>query len=143
MAQVLAWCGARKPFHGVLALDECHRAKAAGNTSSGTAVLKLQAELPLARVVYASATAATELHNMQYLTRLGLWGGGTPGWSKWPSWRGRSWPPAARQAASRQAASGGLGLPFALVRRSTAYQTPPRGRNLAARGRPSRRFRRV
>ena len=78
MAQVLAWCGARKPFHGVLALDECHRAKAAGSTSSGTAVLKLQAELPLARVVYASATAATELHNMQYLTRLGLWGGGTP-----------------------------------------------------------------
>ena len=28
--------------------------------------------------MYASATAATELHNMQYLTRLGLWGGGTP-----------------------------------------------------------------
>jgi hypothetical protein len=47
MAQVLAWCSARKPFHGVLALDECHRAKAAGSTSSGTAVLKLQAELPL------------------------------------------------------------------------------------------------
>ena len=37
-----------------------------------------QAELPLARVVYASATSATELHNMQYLIRLGLWGAGTP-----------------------------------------------------------------
>lgn len=28
--QVLAWCTARAPFQGVLALDECHRAKAAG-----------------------------------------------------------------------------------------------------------------
>ena len=78
MAQVLAWCGARKPFQGVIALDECHRAKAAGATGAGSAVLHLQSELPLARVVYASATSATELHNLQYLSRLGLWGRGTP-----------------------------------------------------------------
>ena len=41
-------------------------------------MLHLQAQLPLARVVYSSATSATELHNLQYLSRLGLWGRGTP-----------------------------------------------------------------
>jgi hypothetical protein len=46
-------------------------------TGAGSAVLTLQSELPLARVVYASATSATELHNLQYLSRLGLWGKGT------------------------------------------------------------------
>ena len=64
-AQVLAWCTARTPFQGVLALDECHRAKAAGATGAGSAVLHLQSQLPLARVVYSSATSATELHNLQ------------------------------------------------------------------------------
>ena len=63
---------------------------------------------------------------------------GGAAWSKWPSWRGHGWPPRARQAASE-----GLGLPSALVRRGPASQTPPRGRGLPARGRPSRRFRRV
>ena len=78
LAQVLAWCASRTPFQGVLALDECHRAKAAGATGAGSAVLQLQSSLPLARVVYSSATSATELHNLQYLSRLGLWGLGTP-----------------------------------------------------------------
>lgn len=63
--QVLAWCQVRGPFQGVVAFDECHRAKAAASTGAGTAVLRLQTELPLARVVYSSATSATELHNMQ------------------------------------------------------------------------------
>ena len=57
---------------------------------------------------------------------------GNPGWSKWPSWRGYSWPPRAHQSASE-----GLGLPSALVGRGPASQTPPRGRGLPARGRPS------
>ena len=65
LAQVLAWCMARTPFQGVLALDECHRAKAAGATGAGSAVLHLQSQLPLARVVYSSATSATELNNLQ------------------------------------------------------------------------------
>ena len=39
--------------------------------------------------------------------------------------------------AARQAASGGLGLPLALVP-ATSAQIPPRGRGLSARGRPSR-----
>ena len=59
--------------------------------------------------------------------------GGAPAWSKWPSWRGQSWPPRAHRTASE-----GLGLPFALVGRGSAGQIPPRGRDLSARGRPSR-----
>lgn len=41
-------------------------------------VLELQKKLPKARVVYASATGASEPKNMAYMTRLGLWGVGTP-----------------------------------------------------------------
>lgn len=36
--------------------DECHKAKNASSTKMGKAVLDLQNKLPLARVVYASAT---------------------------------------------------------------------------------------
>jgi hypothetical protein len=61
LAQVLAWCTSRGSFSGVVALDECHRAKAAGATGAGSAVIALQTELPLARVVYSSATSATEV----------------------------------------------------------------------------------
>lgn len=41
-------------------------------------VLELQNRLPHARIIYASATGATEPRNMAYMTRLGLWGEGTP-----------------------------------------------------------------
>lgn len=41
-------------------------------------VMELQNRLPKARVVYASATGASEPKNMAYMTRLGLWGPGTP-----------------------------------------------------------------
>eukprot|EP00070_Physeter_catodon_P033763 XP_028340657.1 protein strawberry notch homolog 2 isoform X1 [Physeter catodon] len=44
----------------------------------GKAVLDLQNKLPLARVVYASATGASEPRNMIYMSRLGIWGEGTP-----------------------------------------------------------------
>lgn len=40
-------------------------------------MLDLQARLPNARVIYASATGASEPRNMAYMTRLGLWGLGT------------------------------------------------------------------
>lgn len=36
-----------------------------------------QARLPEARVVYCSATGASEPRNMGYMVRLGLWGAGT------------------------------------------------------------------
>lgn len=44
----------------------------------GMAVLRLQSILPKARVVYCSATGASEPRNLAYMTRLGLWGPGVP-----------------------------------------------------------------
>ncbi|VDP83951.1 unnamed protein product [Echinostoma caproni] len=67
-----------------IVFDECHRAKnltPSGSqkpTKTGLTVLELQNRLPNARIVYASATGATEPRNMAYMTRLGLWGEGTP-----------------------------------------------------------------
>lgn len=43
------------PPHQIV-FDECHKAKNASSTKMGRAVLDLQNKLPLARVVYASAT---------------------------------------------------------------------------------------
>lgn len=42
--------------------DECHKAKNATSTKMGKAVLDLQNKLPLARVVYASATGEFSDH---------------------------------------------------------------------------------
>uniref|UniRef100_A0A8C8HZ33 Protein strawberry notch homolog 2 n=1 Tax=Oncorhynchus tshawytscha TaxID=74940 RepID=A0A8C8HZ33_ONCTS len=76
LKQILDWC---KPgFDGVIVFDECHKAKNATSTKMGKAVLDLQHNLPLARVVYASATGASEPKNMIYMSRLGIWGEGTP-----------------------------------------------------------------
>lgn len=38
------------------------------------AVVEIQSRLPNARVLYVSATGATEAENLCYMTRLGLWG---------------------------------------------------------------------
>ncbi|CAD6187636.1 unnamed protein product [Caenorhabditis auriculariae] len=78
--QLIQWFGV--DYDGVIILDECHRAKnlvptaGAKPTKTGRIVLELQKALPNARVVYASATGATEPRNMAYMTRLGLWGEG-------------------------------------------------------------------
>jgi hypothetical protein len=84
-AQIMDWLG--KDFDGVLIFDEAHKmanavaetgARGATSTSArADAGLKLDDELPKARIAYASATAATEVRNLGYLTRLGLWGEGT------------------------------------------------------------------
>uniref|UniRef100_A0A8C7AAW3 Protein strawberry notch homolog 2 n=1 Tax=Neovison vison TaxID=452646 RepID=A0A8C7AAW3_NEOVI len=74
--QILEWCG--EAFDGVIVFDECHKAKNASSTKMGKAVLDLQNKLPQARVVYASATGASEPRNMIYMSRLGIWGDGTP-----------------------------------------------------------------
>ncbi|XP_061162410.1 protein strawberry notch homolog 1-like [Saccostrea echinata] len=80
--QLLKWCG--KDFDGVIVFDECHKAKnlcpvgSSKPTKTGQTVLELQNRLPNARIVYASATGASEPKNMAYMTRLGLWGPGTP-----------------------------------------------------------------
>ncbi|TKS74751.1 Protein strawberry notch -like protein 2 [Collichthys lucidus] len=74
--QILDWC--KPDFDGVIIFDECHKAKNATSTKMGKAVLDLQNKLPKARVVYASATGASEPKNMIYMSRLGIWGEGTP-----------------------------------------------------------------
>lgn len=82
MNQLLHWCGS--DFDGVIVLDECHKAKnlvptgSSKPTKTGLAVLELQKKLPKARVVYCSATGASEPKNMAYMSRLGIWGPGTP-----------------------------------------------------------------
>ena len=38
------------------------------------AVVEIQRRLPNARILYVSATGATEAENLCYMTRLGLWG---------------------------------------------------------------------
>uniref|UniRef100_A0A4W5N5W0 Protein strawberry notch homolog 2 n=1 Tax=Hucho hucho TaxID=62062 RepID=A0A4W5N5W0_9TELE len=76
LKQILDWC--KPSFDGVIVFDECHKAKNATSTKMGKAVLDLQHKLPLARVVYASATGASEPKNMIYMSRLGIWGEGTP-----------------------------------------------------------------
>lgn len=57
----------------MIAFDEAHAAKHArsgsGHSRAGEAVLTLSRGLPLARVLYASATAATEIAHMGYLDR--------------------------------------------------------------------------
>ena len=82
VTQIVNWLGSQ--FAGVIIFDESH---AMGNAASdkrergvqkasqqGRAGLRLQRALPQARVVYASATGATELTNLSYAERLGLWG---------------------------------------------------------------------
>jgi RNA polymerase sigma factor (sigma-70 family) len=86
MKQIAEWLG--KDFDGVIALDEAHKAGNAiavkGNrglkqpSQAGIAVVDLQKLLPNARVVYVSATGATEVENLSYADRLGIWGEGTP-----------------------------------------------------------------
>ncbi|GJP33081.1 hypothetical protein CLOM_g17646 [Closterium sp. NIES-68] len=82
LQQITQWC--TPGFDGAIIFDECHKAKnlvpeSGGNaTRTGDAVMELQAKLPNARVVYCSATGASEPRHVGYMTRLGLWGDGTP-----------------------------------------------------------------
>ena len=83
--QIVDWFGS--DYDGVVILDESHgmgnavsirgsrgRSKPAAKALMG---VELQARLPNARVVYMSATGATEVSNLSYADRLGLWGEGT------------------------------------------------------------------
>ena len=83
--QIVDWVG--KDFDGVIAFDEAHNMgnlfgkKGKFGKSSGSEKAKagvdLQRRLPNARIVYVSATGATEVDNLAYAERLGLWGQGT------------------------------------------------------------------
>ena len=85
LRQIVEWAG--DDFDGVIAFDEAHAmANAAGSEGSrgkvkgseqGIAGLRLQNLLPRARVLYVSATGASDVANLSYATRLGLWGPGT------------------------------------------------------------------
>ncbi|GLC46848.1 hypothetical protein PLESTB_001541000 [Pleodorina starrii] len=59
----------------LIVFDECHRAKnlllGPDGTQTGRAVEALQLALPNARVLYSSATGATEPQNLAYMLRLG------------------------------------------------------------------------
>ena len=80
--QIIAW--AADDFDGVIAFDEAHEmgGVAGGEGAMGTkagslqgiAGVLLQNRLPAARVLYASATGASEVNNLAYAVRLGLWG---------------------------------------------------------------------
>lgn len=81
--QIVDWFG--RDFDGVIIFDEGHSmANAAGGKSErgeksasqqGRAGLRLQRALPDARVVYVSATGASQVESLAYAERLGLWGG--------------------------------------------------------------------
>ncbi|CAN0406000.1 unnamed protein product, partial [Ectocarpus sp. 12 AP-2014] len=76
-------CGG-KEFEGCLVFDEAHKAKNFNSskeelsTKVSQAVIKIQDMLPKARVVYCSATGVTDIGNLAYATRLGLWGEHSP-----------------------------------------------------------------
>ena len=82
LRQILDW--ATPEFDGVIAFDEAHAmANAAGGEGSrgkvkgseqGISGVRLQNLLPRARVLYASATGASDVNNLAYAMRLGLWG---------------------------------------------------------------------
>ncbi|CAH1666949.1 strawberry notch family protein [Chelatococcus asaccharovorans] len=81
--QIVQWLGPK--FDGAIIFDEAHAMQnAAGGkgergdispSQQGRAGLRLQHALPDARIVYVSATGATNVHNLAYAQRLGLWGG--------------------------------------------------------------------
>ena len=67
-------------FDGCIIFDEAHKAKnlcADPPTATGKLVLDLQNRLLNARVMYCSATGVSDLKQMAYAVRLGLWGDGT------------------------------------------------------------------
>ena len=88
--QIIAWCAGtehmkhssdktktqqlEQSFDGCIVFDEAHKAKnLANNTKTAQLVLMLQRRLPMARVVYCSATGVSEIDQLAYAERLGLW----------------------------------------------------------------------
>jgi hypothetical protein len=85
LQQILDWLGLE--FDGMIVFDEAHAMGRAAGTETehgpaegslqGLAGVRLQHALPRARVLYVSATGATDPSNLCYAARLGLWGPGT------------------------------------------------------------------
>ncbi|GAB4819275.1 hypothetical protein N2152v2_006321 [Parachlorella kessleri] len=80
LGQFLRWLEGCRGGSPLVIFDECHKAKnlmpAGGGKPSQTAkaVVELQERLPEAKVLYSSATGASEPRNLAYMTRLGMWG---------------------------------------------------------------------
>lgn len=82
LKQITDWAGA--DFDGVIAFDEAHEMGgvaggegalgAKEGSQQGICGVLLQNYLPAARVLYASATGASDINNLAYAVRLGLWG---------------------------------------------------------------------
>lgn len=82
LKQITDWAGA--DFEGVIAFDEAHEMGgvaggegalgAKEGSQQGICGVLLQNQLPSARVLYASATGASDVNNLAYAVRLGLWG---------------------------------------------------------------------
>ena len=83
--KIVNWLG--KDFDGVIVFDEAHNMANSTATKGsrgikkasqrGMAGLAIQEALPNAKIIYSSATGATEVENLRYADRLGLWGEGT------------------------------------------------------------------
>lgn len=82
LQQILNWLGI--DFEGLIAFDEAHEMSNAAGTQTrfgnqkgseqGLAGVRLQNMLPRARILYGSATGASDPANLCYATRLPLWG---------------------------------------------------------------------
>eukprot|EP00930_Biecheleria_cincta_P023764 TRINITY_DN17104_c0_g1_i1.p1 TRINITY_DN17104_c0_g1~~TRINITY_DN17104_c0_g1_i1.p1 ORF type:complete len:1912 (-),score=397.98 TRINITY_DN17104_c0_g1_i1:147-5882(-) len=83
LGQLVEWLGAGNAT-GLICFDEVHKAKNLvpdkddkASTKTGLFVDLLQQHCPKAPVLYVSATAATEVQHLGYMSRLGAWGPGT------------------------------------------------------------------
>lgn len=89
-ASLLDWANSRHEMNGILAFDEAHNMRNAvedthdegagkkNQSQQGMRGVELQDALPEAGVIYASATMATDVYNLGYAPRLGLWGTNAP-----------------------------------------------------------------
>jgi hypothetical protein len=68
LAQLVSWLGGHE-FEGVIALDEVHKASGCASATNA-AVLALQAALPRAKMIYASATGAATPRALECMPRL-------------------------------------------------------------------------
>lgn len=87
---LLDWANDRRDMNGILAFDEAHNMRNAvediheegsgkrNQSQQGERGVELQEALPEAGVIYASATMATDVYNLGYAPRLGLWGENAP-----------------------------------------------------------------
>ena len=83
---LMDWANDRGPLEGLLVFDEAHNMRNAiedlhdegagrrNQSQQGMRGVQIQEELPRAGVIYASATMATDVYNLGYAIRLGLWG---------------------------------------------------------------------